>query len=296
LTNNQVETMFCSNCGTKSAENAKFCASCGSAIAAAPAKKTAASRTKKIEPAAELVVDVAPVAEAPEFETPAQPASPLAKLTANKPLLIGAPVVIVALIAAFVFFVKPGGPTEANVAEYMVTASSVSFDADQDTTADFSGQVLEDCPVDAEITALFASGTTWAEGGISSPDGADVGFHLKQRIFEASSDADVASLKSLLGEVATTSACDSSSSTSLMSYNFDYTNGRTINEAYGVNLDGWVIDMNFEICMTTCTTTESSILVANRGRVVELIEFGGADERMGELNETVTNLLKKFAG
>ena len=250
--------MFCSNCGTKSAENAKFCASCGSAIAAAPAKKPAASRAKKVEPAAEPAVEVAQVSEASEFEAPAQPASPLAKLTANKPLLIGAPVVIVALIAAFVFFVKPGGPTEANAAEYMATASSVSFDADVDTTADFSGQVLEDCPVDGEITALFASGTTWAQGGLSSPDKADYGFHLKQRIFEASSDADVASLKSLLGEVATTSACDSSSSSSVMSYKFDYTNGRTINEAYGVNLDGWVIDMNFEICMTCLLYTSDA--------------------------------------
>jgi hypothetical protein len=274
--------MFCSNCGTKSAENAKFCASCGSAIAAASVKKPAASRTKKIEPTVE-VAPVAPVVEAPEVETPAKPASPLAKLTANKGVLYGGAIAVVTLIVVLAVWMNPGGPTQANAAEYMADTSYVSYDADLDTDADFSGQILNECPLDDEISALFSSGTTWAQGGISSPDGADVGFHLKQRIFEASSDADVASLKSLLADVATTSACDKSDSSSFITYSFNYTNGRTIEEAFGVKVDGWVIDINTDICMTTCTNVESSLLVANRGRVVELIEFGGADERMSDM-------------
>ncbi len=289
--------MFCSNCGTKSAENAKFCASCGNTIgSAAPAKKPAASRAKKVAPASEPVAEPELAAEVAEAEATAKPAGPLAKLTANKPLLIGASVAVVALVAVLVLLVKPGGPTQATAAEYMADTSYVSYDADLDTDADFSGQILNECPLDDQISALFSSGTTWAQGGISSPDGAESGFHLKQRIFEASSDADVASLKSLLADVATTSACDKSDSSSFITYSFNYTNGRTLNEAFGVNLDGWAIDINTNICMTTCTNVESTLLVANRGRVVELIEFGGADERIGDMRETVTTLLKKFAG
>ena len=289
--------MFCSNCGTKSAENAKFCASCGNTIgSAAPAKKPAASRAKKIAPPAEPVAEPELVAEVADVETTSKPAGPLAKLTANKPLLIGVSIAVVALIAVLVFLVKPGGPTQATAAEYMVTTSAVTYDADLDKDADFSGQILDECPVDSEITDLFASGTTWAEGGISSPTGDDTGFHFKQRIFEASSDADVASLKSLLADAGTDSDCDSSSSSTILTYNFDYTNGRSISDAFGVNVDGWVIDVNFELCMSSCNTTESSILVANRGRVVELIEFGGAEERIGDMREIATDLLKKFAG
>ena len=289
--------MFCSNCGTKSAENAKFCASCGNTIGSAtPAKKPAASRVKKVAPAAEPVAEPEVAAEVAGVETTTKPASPLAKLTANKPLLFGAPVVIIALIAALVLFVKPGGPTQDNAAEYMVTTSAVTYDADLDKDADFSGQILDECPVDTELTALFSSGTTWAEGGISSTEGADKGFHLKQRIFEASSDADVASLKSLLASVAADSDCDSGSNSGTIQYSFDYNNDRSINDAFGVNVDGVVIDMTFEICISGCTTTESSILVANRGRVVELIEFGGDEDRIGEVRTAVTTLLKKFAG
>ncbi len=288
--------MFCSNCGTKSAENAKFCASCGSAIAAAPAKKPAASRTKKVEPAAEPVVDVAPVAEAPEFVAPTKPASPLAKLTANKPLLIGAPVFIVALIAAFVLFVKPGGPTRDTVDQFMVSTETVSLEAKDAGVPDFSGQVLDNCPVDDEISALFASGTTWASGGVKSDEGLDNSFHIHQRIFEADSDLDTEKLKSLLSEVASDSACDKSDSSSFISYSFDYGNGRSISEGFGVNVDGVIIDLDTKICINTCETVSSHILVANRGKVVNLIEYGGATELSGSLDSEVTNLLKKFAG
>ena len=289
--------MFCSNCGTKSAENAKFCASCGNTVGSVtPANKPAASRAKKVAPTPEPLAEPELVAAATETELPTKPASPIAKLTANKPLLIGASVVVVALIAALVLFVKPGGPTQANAAEYMVATSAVSYDADLDKKADFSGQILDECPVYDEITALFSSGTTWAEGGISSTEGDNNGFHLKQRIFEASSDADVASLKSLLANVAADSDCDSGSNSGTIKYSFDYNNDRSINDAFGVNLDGVAIDMTFELCISGCTTTESSILMANRGRVVELIEFGGDEDRIGDMREAVTALLKKFAG
>ena len=145
--------MFCSNCGTKSAENAKFCASCGNTIgSAAPAKKPAASRAKKIAPPAEPVAEPELVAEVADVETTSKPAGPLAKLTANKPLLIGVSIAVVALIAVLVFLVKPGGPTQATAAEYMVTTSAVTYDADLDKDADFSGQILDECPVDGEIT------------------------------------------------------------------------------------------------------------------------------------------------
>lgn len=267
--------LFCSNCGSKTVANATFCPSCGKAIAGAGAAEATSQATST------------PVTK-----------RELPKLNVSKKTLTlvgGGLVIILAIVAAFAIFVK-SSPTKDNAASYLVTPAMIGLGAVDSGKPDFSGQVLSDCPVDTEISGLFSSGTTWAEGGIKSPDGDKKGFHIHQRLFEASTETDVASLNSLLSQVATNTACDSSSIGSYVSFWFDYENGRSITDAYGVNVEGYVIDINTKICLTTCSTTQSALLVAQRGKIVDLIEFGGDPSRFGAMETAVTELLKKFAG
>ncbi len=67
---------FCSACGTKSADDAKFCSACGKAIIAAPddqaAPATQAQSVRATEPVQPVIQVIAPVAPLKAFDNPAE--------------------------------------------------------------------------------------------------------------------------------------------------------------------------------------------------------------------------------
>ena len=288
--------MFCTNCGGKVVDQAKFCASCGSPIAA-PAKVLKAKAPTTQQPAGAPVEDVA--AQVADEPSEIAKVSGFAKLLANKPLAIGIAAGAVLALAGSVFLLSPKGPTQDTAQNFMITAATLDFEAEVVTEVDFDGQILTGCPYKKELETLFRSGTTWASGGIKSKTGADSAFHIDQRIFEADVDTDGERIAKLLTATGETPDCSSKSSSSFLNFSFDYTNPRTVQEAFGVNVNGAVIDTNTRICLKTCNTTNGQIIVANRGKVTMLFQYRGSNEYgvgFDDLKAVVTSALTKFAG
>jgi hypothetical protein len=205
-----------------------------------------------------------------------------------------------ALVIVAAFALTSRNPvTEANADEYMVSSSLINGPTTELSSGgiDFNGQILEECSVSSEIEPLFATGTTWEKGGFSSVDGSDNGFHVHQRIYTA----DVANLErtaTLLETAGTDPGCDSSG-TGFIDYSFDYENPRSVEDAYGVNVKGSVIDVTMTLCSGGCTTSLSSIVIAYRDNVAMLIEYGGSTDGLvtfRDVDQAVKTTLEKFAG
>lgn len=297
--------MFCTNCGTKSVEKAKFCASCGSALGQPEvSKKSVASRTIESDSDASRS-NLANVASEPvSVESSAKSSevakvSGFAKLLANKPLAIALAAGAVLALAGSVFLLSPKGPTQDTAKNFMITAASLDFDAEDVREVDFDKQILTGCRYKKELDKLFLSGTTWAEGGIKSKSGASSAFHIDQRIFEADSEEDARRIAELLTLAGGVDDCSSRSESSLLQYSFDYTNPRTISDAFGLNVEGAVIDTDTLVCVSSCSVTNGQIIVANRGKVTVLLQYRGSNEYgigFNDLQAVVTETLAKFAG
>ena len=283
--------MFCSKCGTKAQnESSQFCASCGNALAqAAQTKKPKAAKAAPIE------------AEAAPASVPSQ--TPGAGKTPGgdkkRLLMIGGGVIAVILAAVVGFGLLGGNPVNKdNAEEFMVPGDLVSSSTKTlaSDDVDFEGELLSECNVKTELEGLFTEGTTWVNGGFSSKDGADDAFHVHQRIYTA--DAKILEdTTSLLEEAGTDSSCDSASSGSGITYSFDYSNPRSIQDEFDVNLKGTIIDLDTTICWDGCFTTKANLMIAYRDNVAMLFKYsGGTDGAITytDVRDAVATTIEKF--
>ncbi len=256
--------MLCSVCNFKLESEASFCPSCGSAATQAPR-------------------------ETMEVKGRFRRRSVFFGITAGTAILL-----------AFALFVAAGikdGVTKSNVFDYLATAESLGMQARQLTTApDFSYEIEDSCSGKSQILRLLSSGKTWGSVSLQSAEGASDGFHLKQRIFEANSEAEAATLVNLFQSVATDSSCDTTMSGGEMIFGVLYENSRSIEKGFGIPIQGYAFDIRPTFCFDGCSDLASStFLVATKGKVVNLIKFGGGSSNYFRLKPVVTELLKKYS-
>ncbi|MEY4348947.1 MAG: hypothetical protein RL719_244 [Actinomycetota bacterium] len=172
---------FCTQCGSESAAGQKFCSSCGTAFAGAekPTTRKAAAPKVEAEPVAEATAE--PVYE---FQPTPKPSSK------RKPLLIIAPIALVA-IAAVVLFLTMGQKTldPSKVSQNLMTQSDFPFGVTTDNSpSSLSDTYLifgNDCTQDKAISTMAKSATQLAITGFISDQGLST---FKQEILGFSSE------------------------------------------------------------------------------------------------------------
>jgi hypothetical protein len=273
--------MFCTKCGSQFSAGAGFCANCGTAAVVAPSSDPFGTNSNS-------ATDV-------NHSKSTDITAPARKTGLTISLVAGAAVLAVGA-AGFIFFASQIPITPDNARSFAVSGADVSFSSDDDRDADFSGILLDECPVKDEFIDLFSQGDTWFEGGISGKDDSR-GFHITQRIFQAESSAELESGEQVLQDVANLEDCDSFAGTSYINATFDYTNAQDIPEAYGVNLKGKTFDLLTEICVDgSCVDSFMRVGFAYRGDVVLAFKYAGEGSQLREIENALESKLKAFAG
>lgn len=273
--------------------SAKFCPKCGSEVAAKTAAAKA-TKTVKVQPEAPAQV---PVATPTEIIVEAQTTLARKQLP-KKPLLIAAGVLGVAVAAYFGYSLLSHGAsiTASNAKDYLVTSSNTAFDSVEGDGFDMSGQVLSECSVESEITPLFEAGTTWATSSITSPENSSSSFHIDQRIFTAPA-ATLSKIESLFKVVGTDSSCDAIvDSPTGLNVKFLYQEAQTINDVFGVDVPGVVIEMSLNICDSSCSTTTNYLVLAYQGESAMLFDLGGGRDGSVAISDLRDEVAKALSG
>jgi hypothetical protein len=266
--------MFCPNCGNSQAEGSVFCPKCGSKVQPDQNQQTPG--------------------QAP-FATMEQP-KPKKKVLI--PIIAGAAAVVLGL-AGFLFYSSLPSITEDNAETLLISTSDVPLNAVDGEKPSFEGEILDECKFKGELSGLFQTGDTWATAGIQSEEGEEDAFHVHQRVFKVEDVEDLSRTAELLDEVATDGSCDSDSPGSYISYSFDYQNSQTIEEAYGVDLEGRVLDIDFFYCLDdSCFSSYSKLLIAFRGDVGMLVKYSSGDNTSinRDIEDALVEKLNTFAG
>ena len=271
--------MFCSKCGHKNAEAAKFCGGCG----ASTVGSTAA-------PAATVESVSAPKA-------PKEPKGPAKKILGLPlPAAAGiAGVVVVAIVVAvvLVFGGKPM-PTSKDAENFVITKAD--FDGASVQTYDSPYSLSEGdhffypdaCAAREDSVDAAANGDVWTTIGFEEKSSVDQTFEFSQTIYSFDNEADATAFVDSVASGNDDSDCDSP--------NIDdfYEDGGTLKDTFGVDLPGVYSWDNY-------SGNDSGLILAQRGKIVTEIYFYFDDEASDPIAQSdvdgyVTAALERFAG
>lgn len=267
--------MFCSKCGHKNAEAAKFCGGCG----ASTAGSTAAPATVE------------------SVSAPKAPRGPSKKILGLPlPAAAGiAGVVVVAVVVAvvLVFGGKPM-PTSKDAEDFVITKAD--FDGASVQTADSPWSLSEEdhffypdeCSAREGSVDAAGNGDVWTSIGFEEKSSVDQSFEFSQTIYSFDNESDATDFVDSVASGNEDSDCDSP--------NIDdfYEDGGTLKEAFGVDLPGVYSWDNY-------SGNDSGLIIAQRGKVVTEIYFYFDDEESDPIAQSdvdgyVTAALERFAG
>ena len=282
--------MFCSNCGNKLNEDAKFCTSCGNQTAVAA--KPATSKAKAPETWAPSI----PNTESTSAAMPAVRSKPKLKLPANKFVWIGfiAAVVVVA-IGVSGLLIKPA-PTIDKVDEYLLSQSDISpieveEDSDVSDWTDGARIFDESCSAQKNWASDIKTAKSWGNIGFTRAGESQNYISLSHQIVAFPSEDKA---KTFMEDVLAGSNDKSCLSDT------PNPDTQTISEKFGINLDGVYMALDFEE-----GSSVYGISFARRANVISIMAiYSGDDEynlydedvTIGDLEGVMETTLKKFNG
>ena len=290
---------FCSACGHQQTDDAVFCSSCGKAVSAAtqaPAESAVFGDANSMPPA------------------PKQ--DPLAFIKRLPKLaLIAIPAVAsLAIVGAVIGIKALNAPTKANAASFIATEKDLPFDVKQaEEPTDYTSEDLfgKDCVAGQDLSDLLQTGESWAISEFDRASDSQNYISLDQQIIAMPSEDDAKAVIDAATAVASDSSCQSSDYSSSMSYEFDYENDQSIQDAFGVNADGVALEANSwiyiklsEFSSGTESTYEGYYAWVRRGNLIMHVYVSASDGDSGqseritrkELVEAVAPWIAKFAG
>ncbi len=289
---------FCSACGAQQTDDAVFCSSCGKAVAGSPVST-----------------------ENPEgFATGSTPPTPgkdpLAFIKRlPKAALIAIPaVLILAIVGAVVGIKALNAPTKANAASFIATEKDLPFDVKQaEEPTDYTVEDIfgKDCYAGKDLSDLLQTGESWAISEFDRGSDSQNYISLDQQIIAMPSEDDAKAVVAAAAAVATDDSCQSSDYSTTMSYEFNYENDQSIQDAFGVGADGVALEANSWIYIKlsesssgTESTYEGYYAWVRRGNLIMHVYVsasegdGSESENISrtELVEAVAPFISKFAG